>query len=201
MESAGAGIVTKAEYARLRGVSRAAVTQWATAGKIVLTGDGRVDVARSDVRLADTTNQARGGKGGRTSAAAAKGLPGSAAPAVASPGAGDRGADPEGGAAPLTLASANTQRAALQAQTLELRLRREAGDLVDRAGFERALVDSLGVAVEQLGTLAARIASRCAAETDARRVHAIIDEEIARVRQDVATRVRALLAAGGSTRQ
>ena len=43
-------IVSQAEYARLRGVSKKTVTKWKQEGKLVLAGDG-IDVAASDAYL------------------------------------------------------------------------------------------------------------------------------------------------------
>jgi phage terminase Nu1 subunit (DNA packaging protein) len=49
-------IMTKSEYAEARGVSKSRVSQWASAGRLVLTDDGRVLVAESDERLALTSS-------------------------------------------------------------------------------------------------------------------------------------------------
>jgi hypothetical protein len=44
-------IVTKSEFARMRGVNPSSVTRWAREGRIVLTADGRVAVEPSIERL------------------------------------------------------------------------------------------------------------------------------------------------------
>ena len=46
--------MTRAEFARHRGVSKACVTQWAGAGRLVLMADGKVDVEASEARLAQS---------------------------------------------------------------------------------------------------------------------------------------------------
>lgn len=51
--------VSKAEYARLKGWNRSTVTRAADAGRLVLTGDGKVDVAASDARYAETADPGR----------------------------------------------------------------------------------------------------------------------------------------------
>jgi hypothetical protein len=47
-------IVTKSEFARMRGVNPSSVTRWAREGRIVLTADGRVAVEPSIERLRAT---------------------------------------------------------------------------------------------------------------------------------------------------
>lgn len=54
-------IVTQAEFARMRSVSRKTVTIWKQQGKIVLTADGRVDVEASDDLLSGRPDSYRGG--------------------------------------------------------------------------------------------------------------------------------------------
>jgi len=65
-------IVSQAEYARLRGVSKKTVTQWKQEGKIVLA-DGGVDVEPSDARL--QKYRAVGLKGGNDSSNGGNTLP------------------------------------------------------------------------------------------------------------------------------
>jgi hypothetical protein len=56
------GVVSKAEYARMRGVSDAYVSKLRRKGRLVLTDDGRVRVAESDALIARTRDPSRGGK-------------------------------------------------------------------------------------------------------------------------------------------
>jgi phage terminase Nu1 subunit (DNA packaging protein) len=55
-------IVSQAEFARLRGVSRATVTHWKNAGRLLLNSDGMVDVAASEKLLALRPAVYRGGR-------------------------------------------------------------------------------------------------------------------------------------------
>ena len=52
--------MTKAEYARHKGVTRGRVTQWQTEGLLVVDDLGRVDVAATDARLAETIDRTNG---------------------------------------------------------------------------------------------------------------------------------------------
>src|SRR6266511_3819406 len=102
--------MTKAEFARFRAVSRAAVSQWAAAGRIVVTADGKVDVAASVKKLAETGGSSRGGKNGGGVAAAR--------PEERPSFAGERAA--LNGAQDVTLMRARTAQAAFAAKTSEL---------------------------------------------------------------------------------
>jgi hypothetical protein len=55
-------IVSQAEFARLRGVSRKTVTAWKRQERLLLTSDGKVDVAGSEKLLALRPGIYRGGK-------------------------------------------------------------------------------------------------------------------------------------------
>jgi hypothetical protein len=64
--------VKKAEFARQRGVSRAALTAWQARGLLVLSDDGRVDVEASNARLEERPEIYRGGQCSPPSAEAAR---------------------------------------------------------------------------------------------------------------------------------
>jgi phage terminase Nu1 subunit (DNA packaging protein) len=55
-------IVSQAEFARLRGVSRATVTHWKNAGRLLLNTEGKVDVDASEKLLALRPAVYRGGR-------------------------------------------------------------------------------------------------------------------------------------------
>jgi len=57
-----AAFVKKSEFARQRGVSRAALTAWSARGLLVLSDDGRVDVTASNARLDERPEIYRGGQ-------------------------------------------------------------------------------------------------------------------------------------------
>lgn len=53
--------MSQAEFARYRGVSRKAVTDWKKAGLLVLTSGGQIDVAATDLLLNERPESYRGG--------------------------------------------------------------------------------------------------------------------------------------------
>ena len=181
-----AAFETRAEFARRLKVSRAAVTQWAALGRLVLAEDGRVNVPASQTRLAATTNV----RGGKMRAGGA------------------------GGAQPLqlpttdeldfrdgTLTGARIVQARVKSRLDQVELDERLGRLIERSRFESAIADGMTAIISQFDTLAGRIAPRVAAETDVRKIQDMIDDEVARLRQDTADTLRAMIAGGGPTRQ
>jgi phage terminase Nu1 subunit (DNA packaging protein) len=60
MDKPAPAIVRLAEFAKLHGVSKAAVTKWKQQGLLTLTSDGRVDVSASNKRLSERPAVNRG---------------------------------------------------------------------------------------------------------------------------------------------
>ncbi|MGH8435869.1 MAG: terminase small subunit [Pseudomonas sp.] len=54
-------ILSKSEYAAARGWSKPYVSKLAKAGRLVITSDGKVDVAATDALLADTSDPSKAG--------------------------------------------------------------------------------------------------------------------------------------------
>jgi hypothetical protein len=187
--------MTRSEYAKHRGVSKPAVTQWAAAGRIVTDESGDVVVEESDKRLAATINT-RGGKRPRTDLQAAPQT------APSEPVSTDA---PTQGALMLQPGSSLTQARTAQAQSRarldELDYVERVGILVERARYDQALADGLGPILSQLDSVASRIAPALVGQTDVRRVIDIIDAEIINLRQEIADKLRSLAIVAGATKQ
>jgi hypothetical protein len=178
-------IVTKAEYARHRGVSKAMITRYVKHSRIAII-DGKVDVAASDAMLAKSISPALGGRGGKRGRTDVPGLSESAGSV---PGRAD------------SYNAIRTQRESFVAKTAEVEYRKMVGELVERDRYTAALIENLGPALRRLDTLSARIAFRVAAEQDVRACGIIIDNEIAALRQEISESVLSLASAGGRTKQ
>jgi hypothetical protein len=187
--SAAPAILTKSGYAAHRGVTPAQVTHWHKAGRIALTADGRVDVRKSDAMLASNTDPARGGKGGRPAWHAGK-------PAAAPAGARDAGDDAPEVVPSATFQEARTRRERVAADAAELELARKRGALVERAAYDRALLDALGPIVAQLDALGPNLAPLVSATSDLRELQTIIDREVVKVRQGIVDALRHVASAG-----
>lgn len=178
--------MTKAEFAKHRGVSKAAVSQWANAGRIVLTGDGQVDVAASEARLAGSINT-RGGK--RT-----KGQYGTAVATSESVSQADL---LDGG----TLTDARTAQARNRAKLDALEYQRQVGRLVERDRYDAGIADGLAPALARLDSLSARVCPKLGLP-DVRRGQDIIDDEVLLIRQEIVDILRSLAAgSAGKTKQ
>jgi hypothetical protein len=181
-QDSGDGLVSKAEYARHRGVSGAMVSHWTKAERIAVRG-GKVDLKASDAMLAASLDPARGGKGGSPrgaqvsvgtdSSEGAAPSASSAAPAATGPG-------------PDTYTRVRTHREAFRAKTEEVDYRERIGELVERDRYNKALADGLSPVLAALDSLGPRLAPVLAAESDPRRIQSLVEDAIVNIRQDMA---------------
>jgi hypothetical protein len=137
--------VSRREYARLRGCSHTAVSKAIRTGRITLEPDGSIDPARADAQWAGETDPAQQ-RGAASRAAAVKAaretaqrgsatrpVPNAALDAVRETIA-ESGQDPDPGAGgQVTFMRARLATEVLKAQLQKERLKRERGEVVDRA--------------------------------------------------------------------
>lgn len=181
--------MTRAAFAKHQGVSRAAVTQWAAAGRVVLTTDGKIDVERSVERLAQSINT-RGGKRrkGQTGTVTEPSAPGEQATVHKF----------MGGA---TLTDARRDQAAATAERTNIEVAKMKGELVEHKRIIAALSDGLAPIVSQLDSMSARLAPKLIGLTEVRQARDVVDDEVERVRQEIADTLRAMAASPGATKQ
>lgn len=184
--------MTRAEFAKHRGVSKAAVTQWADAGRIVVDATGKVLVEPSETRLAETMNS-RGGKRQKGATGGVQQTPG-----VAQPPQSDMPFDVSGSG---TLTGARTAQATAKAKLDQLEYEQRVGALVVRALYDKALQDGLAPILSRLDSLSTRAAPKLLGEMDVRRIQDVIDDAVLEVRQDIADTLRAMAASGEATKQ
>lgn len=185
--------MNKAEYARHRGCSDTYVSRLGKMDLLVMTPDGRVDVAKSDVLIAHHRDPARGGDRTATPAlvaqSAAQGSPQS------------RRVQPAGGELPLGSADDSAYKEAARreriakARIAELELAEKAGQLVRREEVEAAIFGLARQAMESLDALADRLAPQLAAETDVDRIHALLTQHVRRIAGELANATRPAAAA------
>ncbi len=156
--------MTQAEFARHRGVSRATVTEYKHKGLLVMTDDGRVDVAASEQRLNASLDPVRGG---------------------------DRSAAKKQPAATVKedgrFMSARVEELVAKAAWQRLKLEKEAGRLVEKESTRQAAFTLARTAQETLIAIPDRLSSILAAESNAAKVHAVLSEEIRRVCNELAS--------------
>ncbi|WP_413061923.1 hypothetical protein ACLN6N_06140 [Sphingomonas carotinifaciens] len=173
--------MTKAEYARHRGVKPSAVSNWVKAGHIVFCEDPVrpdrmvVDVARTDARLNSRIDPTRGRP--------TTGIPHAPAPQVAEPELGDM----------LTgvRTAAQVRIELAEEQLIERRQKnaRDAGELAPRVELDRRAAELGRVVRERMHAMFRAISERLAAEREVRTILAIGSAEIDRVFADLADEV------------
>lgn len=168
-------VETRAAFSRRMDVSKAAVTQWAKAGRLVCDDDGKVIVEPSLERLRESGGSTRGGahKGG---------LPG---------GAGD--VKVAAGVAPGTLLAARTALATAQARKAETEQAARSGVLVERSRYAKALEDAMGPIFAAMAAVSALRGPDLAAETDVRKFQNMMDDVFDEIRRDIAATFRKLI--------
>ncbi len=182
------GLVKAAEYARMRGVSQAAISKAISAGSIT-TFDGLIHPDLADAQWYSTSRAAR--------QQVLAGAPAPASGQAAGPAAGE-GSAPGGARQRMDdelwqeLKRDEARRAKAEADTAEMKAAQLAGRLIEAEPFLQALTDaaaSLGAALERIPD---KLAERLAAEADATACHQLLTQEIQAVREDVASAVERL---------
>lgn len=153
----GRVLVTQAEYAARRGVTKSAVSKWKAAGLLVTVRNGRrdlVDVVASDQLVDESVDPLRG------------------RPGVA-PAPGQIGVAPTSdlGAVRLELIKAQTVRHHLEND-------RRAGELVALVEFEALAADWARRSRERMHAIVRQLAERLAARTEPRQIIALLSAEI-----------------------
>lgn len=168
--------VTRAEYARMHNVSKAAVTQWAAAGRIKIADDGNVDVEASNQMLTESAGASRGGKRARGSVGGVQSGTGS-------------------------LLDARTGLATIAMKRAEAEYNVRMGELVERARYSKALSDSLAPILAAIDSVSAVKGPDLAAETDVRKFQNMLDDALADMRRDIESTLLRLIAGPDTVRQ
>ena len=169
-------LVSQAEYARQRGVSRQYIGQMVAKGVIRLQSR-KVDPAQADAALAAVREPARPERRARPKAETA---PKPIVPAAELPSL------PQGGDLPTLLLKTRIKSEVEKAKLLEIKARVEAGKYVDADEVKVAAFNKARVVRDALMNIPERLAAVLAAETDASRVHAMLTSEIRAALEDLA---------------
>lgn len=185
------GMVKPAEYARLRGVSEAAISKAISAGKITLFEGGLIHPDLADAQWYATSRaakqQVRAGQPGPSEAAAA------AAPAAAAGEGAQAARQRMDDDLWRQLKQDEARRAKAEADTAEMKAAQLAGRLIDAPAFLQAVTDAsamLGAAMERV---ADKLSGRLAAESDPARCHELISQEMNNLRRDTADAIERLV--------
>lgn len=173
--------VTKAEYARLKGLNKSTVTRWAASGRLVLDTDGKVNLALSEARLAETADPTKEGVVERHAHERGQ--------EVGKPGASIRTQRDSSYAKRI---GESARREAALADIAEMDRDLQLGRLIERAQVERALADCVVAARQTLERIPDRLMIQLAAESDPEKVHELLSREISAACQQISDFTRQL---------
>jgi hypothetical protein len=159
-------LVSQAEYARQRGVSRQYVGQMVARGVIGLS-DRKVDTDQADAALATLRQPARPERRAKREPTVSTPV---ALPAIARA--------PSTGDLPTLLLKSRIKSEVERAKLLEIKARVEAGKYVAVDDVKAAAFNRARVVRDALLNIPERLAAMLAAESDERRVHQILVTEI-----------------------
>lgn len=196
-----AALMTKAAYARHRGVGKSAVSNWVTRNQIVIV-NGKVDVANSDAKLDATVDQATGRPKTGKQAAQKQVKPKQAtsqrrAPRAATSAKRTPKASPLKPDANASVAD-DTQRSLTEERLGEIRERRignalknaeAAGTLVPIDAIEARLQTLISGFCDRMQSELRARSEKLALETDKRAIRAALDDTVHHVRADFASRI------------
>lgn len=155
---------TKSEYAAHLNVQPSYVTKLGKQGRLVVV-DGQVDFDATDAKLRSTSSLAKAGNGANSG--------GGSAAAASAAAVGD------------LFRKAQTQERAFSARLLELRFKRESGDLVPISDVRAAYARRIATLREAILQIPARLAPALTAESDETKVHDLLQDELILVLEQV----------------
>ena len=168
-------LVSQAEYARQRGVSRQYIGQMVSKGVIELKNK-KVDPTQADKALASVREPARPERRSQTKTDPAPTL-------VSLPS--ETPQLPQGGDLSTLLLKTRIKSEVEKAKLLEIKARAEAGKYVDADEVKVAAFNRARVVRDSLLNIPERLAAVLAAEEDASRVHALLHAEIRSALEDL----------------
>lgn len=179
--AASAGLMTQADYAAHRGVSKQAISKLVKRGIIPLI-DSKIDPQIADMKISSQLNPAR------SKALASPGLQASVAgrPGVSGAPAGSMPAGESKVVDINTYSGAKAIREKYEALRAESEYRKSAGLLVDAAGVRRAALLAGRATRDAVMPVGVRIAGQLADMSDAKEIAALIEGELRKALQDAA---------------
>jgi hypothetical protein len=172
---AAATTTTLSEFAKLRGVSKPAVTKWKQRGLLVLTPDGRVDVAASQARLAERPDVYRGGRPAKPPSALSSKPP--RAEDLSHPSQPPPAVDPSS----WSTAEAVRRKEGAVARLRQIEADTAAGLVVPIADIAKAVAGEYAVVRAALLGMPSRLAHRLAAAATPEEAGALVDAEVRQV--------------------
>jgi hypothetical protein len=185
-------LMSQAEFARRRGVSKKTVTEWKGKGLLAMTADGKVDVEASEWNLDQRPASYRGGTAHRPvrtvpkpepdprEAKAERAKPKPAEASSPRPSDGDEDGDPDPDAENLPTPEAIRRKENFLGLQRKQEFNRKQGQLVDRAAAEKLFFDTARNLRDAWANWPARIAVVMADElkVDARTLNTVLTAHV-----------------------
>lgn len=188
--------VTKAEFARMKGVDRSTITRWADQSRIVVD-DGRVLVAESEARLAETADPSKAGVVKRHELE--RGAP--VADLLTVPAPSRHVTRAEKGEHYGARIRESARHEAAKAEMAELELAQRKSQLTDVEGVQKAMADFATLTRQTYERIRPELKLRLAVETDPDRVDQLLRDAIDNAARTVADLLKAQIDAAANTRQ
>lgn len=189
-----AGQIRQAAYARLRNVSRQAIGDLVKRGVLALR-DGKLDIAEADAACLAHLNIAKSPVAAAIEAAAPSGAPVEAPPngmtASTDAATADSGSDagPESTKQKFNFNDARAEREHYEALIAKANYLEQQGTLVQAADVQAEILEIAREVREQLMNVSPRISSILAAESDERKVDALLTKEMRQICEGLATKL------------
>lgn len=177
-----AELISQAEYARRRGVSRQAVHKAVRAGRLSLFR-GKIDPEVADQQWAAKADPARGGDGGATSL----GNLGTVAPEKRGNGGRPAGTPPPSSEAAGIYQHSRAEREQALARLAKLELLEREGELLSTQEVRKAVFSAARAARDLLRAMADRLAPEVAGREDVAQCHALITGEVERACEELSS--------------
>lgn len=189
-------VVSKAQYARMKGIDRSSITRWAQAGRVALDEDGKVLVAESEQLLAMTSDPSKQGVVERHKQERGQGVIDLNVAAVEK--ISSKKSQHEAYGKRIT---ESARHEAAKAERAELELAQYKNEITDVDGVKKAMVDFATLARQTYDRISFDLKLRLAVEMDADKIFVLLKSALDDASRKVSETLKAQLDAAGRTRQ
>lgn len=189
-------VVSKAEYARMKGINRSGITRWAQAGRVALDDDGNILVAESEALLAMTADPAKQGVVERHKQERGQGVIDLNVAPVEK--VSSKKSQHEAYGKRIT---ESARHEAAKAERAELELAQYKNEITDVDGVKKAMVDFATLARQTYDRISFDLKLRLAVEVDPDKVFVLLKNAIDDASRKVSDTLKAQLDSAISTRQ
>lgn len=194
--SAAPNIVSKAEYARMKGVNRSGITRWAQAGRVAVDAEGNILVAESEALLAMTADPSKQGVVKRHEQERGQAV--IALDAAEAKSVGTKKTQHEAYGRRI---NESARHEAAKAERAEIELAQLKGEITDVDGVKKAMADFATLTRQTYERVAFDLKLRLAVEMDPDKVFVLLKNAIDDASRKISDTLKAQLDSALNTRQ